>query len=107
MAKRKEKNKIPPSGPLISPRSYKTPHSPLINFELTTFTNTHIGLSKDPPELTHPSPPIEPGPPLTEPTALAVGEGFHSPKPEINGSEIGSLPLKSEKPDPTYPSFSW
>ena len=58
-----------------------------------------VGLSKDPPEPTHPLPP-------TEPTASAVGDGFYSPKPEINGSEIGSPPLKSEKPDPTDPSYS-
>ena len=58
-----------------------------------------VGLSKDPPELTHSLLPIES-------TAPAIGDGFHSPKPEINGSEIGSPPLKSEKPDPTDPSFS-
>ena len=64
-----------------------------------------LGLSKDPSKPTHPLPLIEPDPPPTEPTAPAVGDGFHSPKSEINGSEIGSPPLKSEKPDPTYPSF--
>ena len=42
----------------------------------------------------------------TELTTPAVGDGFHSPKPKINGSEIGSPPLKSKKPDPTDPSFS-
>ena len=65
-----------------------------------------LGLSKDSPEPTHPLPPTEPNPPPTEPTAPAVGDRFHSPKPEINGSEIGSPPLKSEKPDPTDPSYS-
>ena len=59
-----------------------------------------LGLSKDPPEPTHPLPPIKP-------TAPTVDDGFHSLKPEINGSEIGSPPLKSKKPDPTDPSFSW
>ena len=58
-----------------------------------------VGLSKDPLEPTHSLPPIET-------TAPAIGDGFHSPKPEINGLEIGSPPLKSEKPDPTDPSFS-
>ena len=66
-----------------------------------------LGLSKDPPEPTHPPPPTEPDPPPTEPTAPAVGDGFHSLKSEINGSGIGSPPLKSEKPDPTDPSYSW
>ena len=58
-----------------------------------------VGLSKDPSEPTHSLPP-------TESTAPAVGERFHSPKPEINESEIGSPPLKSEKLDPTDLSFS-
>ena len=57
-----------------------------------------LGLSKDLSELTHPLP-------STEPTAPAVDDGFHSPKPEINGSEIRSPPLKFKKPDPTDPSF--
>ena len=65
----------------------------------------YIGLSKDPPEPTHPLPPTEPDPPPTEPTAPAVGDGFRSPKSEINGSEIGSLFLKSVKTDPTDSSF--
>ena len=58
-----------------------------------------VGLSKDPSEPTHSLPPIES-------TAPAIGDGFHSPKSEINGSEIGSPPLKSEKLDPTDLSFS-
>ena len=37
----------------------------------------------------------------TEPTAPTVDDGFHSPKPEINGLEIGSPPLKY----PTDASF--
>ena len=65
----------------------------------------YVGLSKDPSEPTHPLPSTEPNPPPTEPTAPAVGDGFHSPKPKINGSEIGSPPLKSEKLDPIDPSF--
>ena len=64
-----------------------------------------LGLSKDPPEPTHPLPPTKPDPSPTELTASAVSNGFHSPKPEINELEIGSPPLKSEKPDPTDPSF--
>ena len=65
----------------------------------------NLGLSKDLPEPTHPLPPIEPDLPPTEPTALAVGNGFHSPKSEINGLEIESPPLNPEKTDPTNPSF--
>ena len=65
-----------------------------------------VGLSKDLPEPTHPLPPTEPDPSPTEPTAPVVGDGFHSPKPKINRSKIGSPPLKSEKPDLTNPSFS-
>ena len=65
-----------------------------------------LGLSKDLSESTHPLLPTELDPPPTELTALAVDDGFHSPKPKINGSEIGSPPLKSKKPDPTDPSFS-
>ena len=67
------------------------------------FLRLKLGLSKDPSKPTHPLPPTEPD---LLPTAPAVGDGFHSPKPEINGSEIGSPPLKSEKPDPIDPSFS-
>ena len=65
-----------------------------------------LGLSKDLPEPTHPLPPIELDPPPAESTAPAVGDEFHSPKPKINGLEIGSPPLKSKKPDSTDPSFS-
>ena len=60
----------------------------------------------DPLEPTHPLSLTEPDPLPTELTAPAVSDGFHSPKPKINGSEIGSPPLKSEKPNPTDPSFS-
>ena len=65
-----------------------------------------LGLSKDLSEPTHLLPSTEPDSQPTEPTAPTVGDGFHSPKPEINESEIGSPPLKSEKPDSTNPSFS-
>ena len=64
-----------------------------------------VGLSKDLSEPTHPLQPTELDPPPTESTAPAIGDGFHSPKLEINGSEIGSPSLKSEKPNPTDPSF--
>ena len=64
-----------------------------------------LGLSKELPEPTHPLPPTEPNPPSTEPTAPTVSDEFHSPKSEVNGSEIGSPSLKSKKPDPTNPSF--
>ena len=62
-------------------------------------------LSKDLSESTHPLAPTKSDPSPTEPIALAVNDGFRSPKSEINGSEIGSPPLKSEKPNPTEPSF--
>ena len=81
------------------------PHSTCTTLEARKEVS-HLGLSKDPPEPTHPLPPTEPDPPPTEPTAPAVGDGFHSLKSEINGSGIGSPPLKSEKPDPTDPSYS-
>ena len=64
-------------------------------------------LSKDLSESTHPLAPTKSDPSPTEPIALAVNDGFRSPKSEINGSEIGSPPLKPEKTDPTDPSFFW
>ena len=77
-----------------------------VRFGSEPITTNHLGLSKDPPEPTHPLPLIEPDSPPTEPTAPTVGDGFYSPKPKINGSEIESPPLKSEKPDLTDPSYS-
>ena len=65
----------------------------------------NLGLSKDPPDLTHPLSLTKPDLPLIELTAPTVGYGFHSPKTKIGGSDIGSLPLKSEKPDPIDPSI--
>ena len=65
----------------------------------------NLGLSKDPLDLTHPLLLIEPDLPLIESTIPVVGDGFHSLKTKIGGLDIGSPPLKSEKPDPTNPSI--
>ena len=47
----------------------------------------------------------QPDLPPTEPIAPTVGNGFHSPKTKISKSDIGSPPLKSEKPDLIDPSI--
>ena len=54
--------------------------------------------------LAHLPPLIEPDLQLTEPTFLAVGNGFIFPKIENGGSDVGS-PLKSEQPEPTTHMF--
>ena len=63
------------------------------------WTTLKLGLSKDPLDPTHPPPLTKPDPPPTESIALAIGDGFCSPKIEIGESGIGSPPLKSEKPE--------
>ena len=62
-----------------------------------------VGLSKDPLEPTHPLPPTEPDLSSTELIAPAVDDGFHSPKSEINRSDIGSPPLKSKTNPSIFP----
>ena len=52
----------------------------------------------------HLPPLIEPDLQLTEPTSLAVGNGFIFPKIENGGSDVGS-PLKSEQPKLTTHMF--
>ena len=54
--------------------------------------------------LAHLPPLIEPDLQLTEPTSLAVGNGFIFPKIENGGSDVSS-PLKSEQPKPTTYMF--
>ena len=53
------------------------------------FSLFQVGLSRDPANPTHPLPPTEPNPPPTDPTSPAVSDGFVSPKPEFDGSEVG------------------
>ena len=76
----------------------------IVDFLHVLVTNSQLGLSKDLPDSTH-SLPTELNPPPSKPTALVVDNGFHSPKTEISGSDIGSPPLKSKKLDPIDPSI--
>ena len=63
----------------------------------------YVGLSIDPANPTHPPPPIEPDLPLTDPTSPAFGDGFVSPKPEFDGSEVDFPSPESDQTDPTDP----
>ena len=56
----------------------------------------YVGLSRDLANPTHPSPP-------TDPTSPTVGDGFVSPKPEFDGSEVGFPSPESDQTDPTDP----
>ena len=68
-----------------------------------TFYVIQVGLSRDPANPTHPPPPTEPDPPPTDSTSPAVGDGFVSPKPDFDGSEVGFTSLESDQTDPTDP----
>ena len=69
------------------------------------FHHIELGLYSQPMDPTHLPLPTEPDLPPTEPTSSTIGDGLLPPKPDFDGSNVGSPSSKSEKPDPTDPQI--
>ena len=69
------------------------------------FHHIKLGLSNQLMDPTHLPLPTESDPPPTEPTSSTIGDGLLPPKPDFDGSNVGSPSSKSEKPNLTDPQI--